>query len=193
MVIIFPSQGRDGSSILLTRSLIFFMKLLIAFIILLALFQPTVASNFAIGSVVPNFLLSFLIALAFLKNFRQSVVYAFLGGLLLDLIVGWPFGLILLAFILIVALVNFISSDFLETTNLAIVAGIGFSAALAYFLLIEVLLKLANLLKLTDLSSDFFHNFFYLGFPSAIYNSILIILFYLGIKKLEEKRKNFKI
>ena len=173
--------------------LIFFMKWLIAFIIiLLALFQTSVASNFAIGSIVPNFLLSFLIALAFLKNFRQSIAYAFLGGLLLDLIIGWPFGLILLAFILIIALVNLISSDFLETTNLAIVAGIGFSASLAYFLLIEIILKSANLLKLTDLSSDFFHVFFHIGFPSAIYNSFLIILFYLGIKRLE-KNRNFKV
>lgn len=166
------------------------MKWLIIFIIiLLVLFQLSVASNFAIGSVVLNFLLSFLIALAFLKNFRQSVAYTFLGGLFLDLIIGWPFGLILLAFILIIALVNFISSDFLETANLAIVTGIGFSAVLAYFLLIEVLLKSANLLKLTDLSSDFFYNFFHLGFPSAIYNSFLIVLFYLGIKRLEEKLK----
>jgi rod shape-determining protein MreD len=164
------------------------MKWLIIFIIiLLALFQLSVASNFAIGSVVPNFLLSFLIALAFLKNFRQSIAYAFFGGLLLDLIIGWPFGLVLLAFILIIALVNFISSDFLETANLAIVAGIGFFAALTYFLLIEVLLKSANLLKLTDLSPDFFHIFFYIGFPAAIYNSFLIILFYLGIKKLEKR------
>jgi rod shape-determining protein MreD len=170
------------------------MKWLFVFIIiLLVLFQLSVASNFAIGSIVPNFLFSFLIALAFLKNFRQSIACAFLGGLLLDLIIGWPFGLILLAFILIVALVNFISSDFLETTNLAIVAGIGFSAVLAYFLLIEVLLKSANLLKLTDLYSDFFHNFFYISFPSAIYNTFLIVLFYLGIKRLEEKRKTFKI
>jgi rod shape-determining protein MreD len=167
-------------------------RLIIFIIILLVLLQPSAASNFSIGSVVPNFLLSFLIALAFLKNFRQSITYAFFGGLLLDLIIGWPFGLILLAFILIIALVNFISSDFLETANLAIVAGIGFSAVLVYFLLIEVLLKSANILKLTDLSPDFFYNFFHLGFPAAVYNSFLIVLFYLGIKKLE-KRNFFKV
>jgi rod shape-determining protein MreD len=164
------------------------MKYLLIFIIIfLILIQSSVASNLAIKLVVPNFLLSFLIALCLFKNFQQSIGYAFFGGLFLDLIIGWPFGLITLSFILTIALVKFVFSNFLETTNLAIVAGVGFAAVLIYYLSIEILLKSANLIKLTDLSSDFFYNIFHLGFPAAIYNTFLIVLFYLGIKKLEKR------
>ena len=164
------------------------MKWLIIFIIIfLVLIQSSVASNFAIKSIAPNFLLSFLIALAFFKNFQQSVGYAFFGGLFLDLIIGLPFGLITFGFVLTIALVNFIFSNFLAARNLLIIAGLGFAAILFYFLSVEILLKLANLIKLTDLSSDFFYNILHLGFPSAIYNTFLIVLFYLGIGRLENR------
>jgi len=161
--------------------------LLICIIILLVIFQLSIASYFAIRSITPNFLLSFLIALAFLKNFKESVIYAFFGGLFLDLIIGWPFGLIIISFILTIALVNFVISNFLVTSNLLIIIGVGFAAVLFYFFSIEILLKTANLMNLTDLSSDFFYNFLHLGFPSALYNTFLIVLFYLGIKRIENR------
>jgi rod shape-determining protein MreD len=163
--------------------------LLIFIIILLVLFQSSVADDLVVKSAVPNFLLSFLIAFSLLKNFRESIACAFFGGILLDLIVGWPFGLITLSFILTVGLANFLISNFLQTENLAVIAGFSFAVVLFYFLLNGILLKSANFLKLTELSPDLFYNFIHLGLPSAVYNIFLIVLFYLGIKKLEKNQK----
>lgn len=104
-------------------------------VVLAAALSQVVVSQFGpLSGLKPDFVLVMVATAGLLLSFRQAVVLAILGGLLLDLFSGMPFGFITLVLILIVVLVRLPSRDLVEVNPLVCMVIIALSTGVYYSL-----------------------------------------------------------
>lgn len=66
----------------------------------IALLQTTLAPYFSFMGATPEFMLLAVVSWSLLRGGREGAIWGFLGGLMLDLLSGGPFGAILLPLVL---------------------------------------------------------------------------------------------
>jgi len=110
----------------------------------LIILQMTFIPQSFFYQVIPNIVLSFLIASVLLGKIRSVFIMAFLAGLILDITSGLPFGVITASLILAVFTVNALSSKFLKSPEFFILAPIGFLGVAVYNLALLILANISN-------------------------------------------------
>ena len=146
-------------------------------IVIALVLQVLVAPLFPIGSAVPSFLAPFVIVLAILRNPDSCYGYAFVVGLVADLLTSTPVGLTSLLLLLASALLGRLF-EVLDKSTIVMPA-----IAIVITCLVMEVVKLVVLLLIGYQGSplDFFLQ---ACLPSAIANSVIGIVYYLVFSKL---------
>jgi len=147
-----------------------------------ALVQVTLLSQVSLLGAQPDLVLLAIVAWGLLRGSAEAMVWAFFGGLLLDLFSGGPLGAMTLA-LLVAAFVagrrwgRELGSSFLQLILLAL--GLCF----AYHVLLLLILSW------TGLSVDWAHNLSHVAAPSALLNAVLAPVVYQPLTWLDRRTR----
>lgn len=164
------------SGFLIRKSIIPMRHFFIIFSLLLAVvLQATVVSFLSVRGITPNLALVLIFIFVVLGGFERVWVYVLLTGLFLDLFSGLPFGLFSASLVAATYFINWLRSSI--SLELKFVGGTGM-VVLGVFVFNLFLNILAALLHLEPV-----FNFDFLLW-SALYNLLITILIFNGIKKI---------
>ena len=107
----------------------------------LALVQSTLLPLIAILGVQPDLVLLAVMSWTLLRGLVEGLVWAFVGGLWLDLLSGGPFGLSSLVLVLVVFLLSLLEASLFRehiVLVMMIAIGIGLSHGVLYLLLLRL-------------------------------------------------------
>lgn len=136
------------------------------FLILVSLLQSTLSPRIQVGSVWPDFLLLAVMSWALLRRTDEALGWAFVGGLLIDLTSGGPFGASAIGLMVVVLIAGAtVASVFRDRTIMPIVAA--FIGTLAFHAV-----YLAAML-LFGYRVDGPDALIRVVIPSAVYNAVL--------------------
>jgi rod shape-determining protein MreD len=110
---------------------------------MLALLQSTILPYTAILSVWPNLMLLVVVSWTLLRGLSEGLVWAFVGGLWLDLLSGGPFGVSALALVLVASLVSLLEAS-LFREHIVLVMLIVVGASLLHGIFHLLLLRLGH-------------------------------------------------
>ena len=154
--------------------------LAVPFLLLVSLLQSTLSPRLQIGAVWPDFLLLVVMSWALLRRANEALLWSLLGGLIVDLVSGGPFGGTVMALIAVTAVASLMANGaFQGRTILPVVAA--FVATLAF----HGVYVLAMLL--VGQRVDGLDALLRIALPSAVYNSALS-LFVFGIMTAVDRR-----
>jgi rod shape-determining protein MreD len=166
------------------RDVLYYLMPLLLFIA--ALLQSTLLVRMEVGSVKPDLVLILVIVGTLIYGAKNGVVWAFVGGLALDLLSGGPFGsssLALIAAAVVASPGHRTLSRFNAFVPLAAAAlgtlayGVTYIAALA-FVEVTVALPFFSGLNLTpvDYRLDFLPTLQYVVLPAMAYNTLVVLV-----------------
>lgn len=147
-----------------------------------ALVQVTLLSQVSLLGAQPDLVLLAVVAWGLLRGSAEAAVWAFFGGLLLDLLSGGPLGAVTLS-LLVVAFVagrqwgRELGSPFLQLVLLAL--GLCFAY---HFLLLLIL-------SWTGLSVGWAYNLLHVAAPSALLNGVLAPIVYQPLAWLDRRTR----
>ena len=118
------------------------IALKILLILILAVGQVALMTKFSIFGAIPNLVLVFAIALVIKNRFRDGLLVAFLGGLILDLSSSLWFGFYLFFMLVIIVAINFLLLRTIPAPNNLIVFFIYFASFLFLNLMIFLFARL---------------------------------------------------
>ncbi len=147
---------------------------------LVALSQATVAGHFAIGGNTPGLVLIAVIDWGILRGTDEGMLWAFFGGLCLDIFSGWPIGTSTVALVIVASLVSLGEGTFMRTHALVPIATV-FAATLLYYAI--ALFTLES----TQQPVSWIAEFRMAILPVAIYNAAINIPGYWLMKRLESR------
>lgn len=136
---------------------------------LAALIQATVLSQVRVFGGQPDLVVIIVLGWAIIDQGLEGVVWAFIGGLFLDLLSGAPAGLSSLALIPVAVIVGLTEAQVYRTNailTLALTAG----GALAYHIIYLILLQ-----YLGGLPVPWITGLWYVTLPSVLFDVILIL------------------
>lgn len=110
-----------------------------------------------------NLMLVIILIWAMTKETKKVLVWALVGGLFLDLLSGLVFGRIILSLVICAYLVNLIAEKVFKEANLWTKTTLAFTTSLVYNLVVN---------------SSFSVFSIYLAWPEAIFNTILVLIFF---------------
>lgn len=150
-----------------------FLTILLIFFI--SFFQVTFSPKIALFSSLPNFILIFAILDVFQKDFKKAILWALLGGFLLDIFSSNPF-LNMISLFLIVFLAHSIFLRYFERENFYLFLSYCFLASLLNDFLLFVLSYFSRfkmsfdpkILLLNGLYTTFFGIFLYFIYANLI-------------------------
>jgi rod shape-determining protein MreD len=154
------------------RGLLYY--LMVPLLLLAALLQSTAANRLEIGGVKPDLVLLLIISGSLIYGSRPSVVWAFVGGLCLDVFSGGPLGSSSLA-LMSAAVVAGIGHRTLSRYNLLVPIGITLLGSFAYSVTYMGILALLNALQVVRHSLPLVSTVQYIVLPAALYNAILMV------------------
>ena len=136
-------------------------------LILLAVFQPTLVRELAIWGIAPNLFLCFIVMTGFFRGKTEGAVCGMIFGLVYDLMIGRIIGVSSLSYLYIGFAAGFLSERFFSggkrLAGTVTVAAGTLAAALIYYL--------ARLMVRGDIG--FVTAIFRTAFPEAIYNAVV--------------------
>jgi rod shape-determining protein MreD len=140
--------------------------LAVPFIIFVSLLQSTLSPRIQIGSVWPDFLLLAVMSWALLRRTDEALVWAFAGGLLVDLLSGGPFGASAIGLMVVVLIASAtVAGVFRDRTIMPIIAA--FVGTLAFHgVYVAAMLLFGQRV-------DGLNALFRIALPAAIYNAVL--------------------
>jgi len=157
-----------------------FYYLMIPLLALAALLQSTVLTHMAIRGVKPDLVLLLVLIGTLLYGPRASLVWAFLGGVFLDIFSGGPMGSSSLA-LMAAALVAGIGHRTLSRYHLLVPIGAAVLGTIAYGVTylgtLMILDRMAEILNIELLQRDipFWSTLQVVLAPAVLYNTILMI------------------
>lgn len=157
-------------------------KLLIGALIMTVL-QVLFAPVITINSIVPNFMLAFVIACAVATPDENHLVFAFIMGLLYDLISGGPVGGMAFACVVVSFIVSLVLSK-IPVNNL----GISIVAIIVAILVVEFIYGLFQIGLYVDVT--FLDILTYRVLPCTMYDIILGIIMFPIMVKISMPRLN---
>ncbi|KXK18460.1 MAG: rod shape-determining protein MreD [Chloroflexi bacterium OLB15] len=145
-------------------------------LVLAAIIQVTFVPQIRLLGGEPNFVMLLVISYAVRARLEESVVWAFIGGLLLDLMTSLPTGASVVSLLLIVFLIDQIRSQ---------LAGVGFLAIIGLVIAGTLTMQFVAL-ALTILSGynvRLFETLSYVVLPSIAYNLVLVWPVYFFVRR----------
>lgn len=139
--------------------------------------QIIFAPPLTLFSVVPNFIVAFVVVLAIMRRPDSTYGYAFVLGLIADLLAQTPVGLTSLLLLIATFAVSRIF-EVLDNTNLSM-SLIGIALTLLAFELVFMIV-----LMVLGYSGSFFELLVQRALPSTIYNSIIAIVMFFIMRRL---------
>jgi rod shape-determining protein MreD len=144
------------------------LQLGIPLTLLAALLEATVLPRLRIFGGQPDLVLIIVLTWAILDRDREAMVWAFVGGLWLDLFSGVPLGISSLILVPIVYLVGLTEAR-MYRTNIVLPLVLGVIGIWAYHLLFLLALRF-----LADMPLPWSQVFFYVTLPSGFFDLVLI-------------------
>lgn len=135
---------------------------------LAAVLQSAVFNNIRILNGRPDLVLLILICIALYARIRPALIFAFLGGLFLDLLSGLPLGVTSIQLVLVVFVLSFTENRFWQT-NILVVETITLAASMMFHLLG------AGISLISGSSISFTDAFTRIILPSTFLNLIFIL------------------
>ena len=160
-----------------------------------ALLQSTTANRLAIVGVKPDLVLLIVLIGTLVYGLRPGLVWAFIGGLFLDIFSGGPMGSSSLA-LMAATLVAGLGHRTLSRYNLMVPVGVVIAGTLVYSLVyIGILYGLDALSNLTGLIAfrhpvPIWATFQYVIAPSMLYNAILMLFFTPLLNRIPESQES---
>lgn len=108
--------------------------LFIILVLFLTIIQTSFLPHFELLSSVPNLILVFVVSWCILKNYKNGLLSAVLGGFLLDLFSSTFFGINMISLTVTMILIYIIISNFVDMNNIYTRIGIISLATLFYYL-----------------------------------------------------------
>lgn len=147
---------------------------------LTALFQASVAGHFAIGGNIPGLVLILVIDWGILRGTDEGMLWAFVGGLCLDVFSGWPIGTNTVSLVIVASLVSLGEGTFMRTHALVPIATV-FAATILYYAVALFILES------TQQPVAWMTEFRMAVLPVAIYNALINIPGFWLVKRLENR------
>jgi rod shape-determining protein MreD len=147
---------------------------------ILALLQATLGARVEIGGVLPGLVLLAVVNWGILRGMDQGMMWAFFGGLLLDVFSGWPLGTNTVALVIVASLVSLGEGTFIRTHAILPLATV-FAATVLYYLIVFFVLES------TQHPVDWLAGMRSIVLPTAAYNAILNVAAFPLIRRLEDR------
>lgn len=157
----------------MNRGLLFY--LMVPLLLVAALLQSTTFTRLSVAGVKPDVVLLLVIISTLLYGGRLGVVWAFAGGLALDLFSGGPMGSSSLA-LMAAALVASLGHRTLSRFNLFVALGACVVGTLAYALVYVAVLGGLNTLGLWSSSLPLLPTIELVVVPALVYNTALMLV-----------------
>ena len=148
-------------------------------VIVILVLQTTVLDFIKVFNVEPNILLVFVVCIALLRGNVEGAVLGLFSGLALDMIAGTTIGFYALLGMYLGFTAGSVNKG-LYKDNLLVVVFFTFLFTFAYEILVFILKVLLPSGNITEL----FYSLRYIILPEAIYNSLLSVLKYIFVIKL---------
>jgi rod shape-determining protein MreD len=133
---------------------------------ILALLQCTLVPHFGVRGVVPSIVLIAVIDWGILRGMDEGLIWAFLGGLSLDVFSGWPIGTNTVALVVVTSVVSLGEGTFMRTHSLVPIATVLGATVLYYGICLFIL-------QSTQQSVDWPSALRSIVLPIALYNAVL--------------------
>jgi rod shape-determining protein MreD len=134
-----------------------------------ALIQGSVLSQLRVFGGQPDLVVLIVLAWSALDAGQEGMVWAFFGGLFLDLLSGIPLGISSLALVPLAFIIGLTEAQVYRTNILLLLVLLG-GGALAYHLIYMFLLRF-----IINYPLSFQTGFFYITLPSILFDLILIL------------------
>jgi rod shape-determining protein MreD len=144
----------------------------------LALFQTSLMTHIAVNGAIPGIILLAVVDWGILRGPDQGMLWAFIGGLGLDLFSSWPFGTSTVALVIVASLVSLGGGTFIRTHSLLPPAAV-FAATILYYLIAFFILESVHH------PVDWLEALRGAVFPIAVYNAVLNIPVFWLLRRLE--------
>lgn len=147
---------------------------------LLALLQVSLAGHFSVRGVVPSIVLIAVVDWGILRGPDEGMMWAFFGGLGLDVFAEWPIGTATVSLVVVASIVSIGGGTFIRTHALlppaaVFVASILFNAIVLF------------ILESTQHPVDWVGAVRGIVLPAALYNALLNIPGYWLMRRLESR------
>ena len=164
------------------------MRNFIGFIILLlaVIIQVSFLPHLTVLNLAPNLVLALLIIWAFLRPPEQSVIWAIIGGLFLDIFSVSTFGTFTLLCVLITFSISFIKKNFISDINFLFKILIAFLGFLSFNIVYFLINKLLVLVHLESTALNTIDYLFKITPLEIFYSLIIFIILLKPLEKLNE-------
>ena len=146
----------------------------------LALLQTSLVGHFAVRGILPSIVLIAVVNWGILRGMDEGMLWAFVGGVCLDALSGWPFGTNTLALVVVASVVSLGESTFMRTHALLPLATV-FAATILFYLVALFILES------TQHPVDWIPAVRDVVLPAAIYNAVLNLVLFRLIQRLEDR------
>lgn len=147
---------------------------------LVALAQVSLAHHLSVGNALPGLMLIVVVDWGILRGTDEGMLWAFIGGLCLDIFSGWPIGTSTVALVIVASLVSLGEGTFMRTHALVPIATV-FAATILYYAVALFILES------TQQPVAWLTEFRIAVLPVAIYNAIINIPGFWLMKRLENR------
>lgn len=147
---------------------------------LVALLQVSVVQHVSLRGVLPSIMLILIVDWGILRGTDEGMLWALLGGVIIDSMSGWPFGTSTVALVTVAWAVSLGEGTFIRTHALLPMATV-FGATVLYFLVAFFILLS------TQHSIDWLAAMRDTVLPAAIYNAVLNIPGFWLVQRLEHR------
>jgi rod shape-determining protein MreD len=169
----------------MNRGLLFY--LMIPLLLLLALLQSTAAGRLQIGQVKPDLVLLMVIVGTLLYGGRAGVLWAFVGGVALDLFSNGPLGASSLA-LMAAALVASLGHRPLSRFNILVPLSAAALGTLAYAAVYLAILAVFNSMAWIERPMPFLDAMRYIVMPATLYNTAIMLLLLPLLNRMPESQ-----
>lgn len=149
--------------------------LLIPLLGLVALLQTTLVPALQAFNAVPNLVLIVVVGYTMEYGSQRGLMWAFIGGLWLDLLTGTPLGVSAIALIIVVSVVGMVSSN-LFRGHVVILALGGLLAGVLYGVIVVAILTLVGRPTVWP------EAIVGVILPNAVYNAVVLPILYPGVR-----------
>jgi rod shape-determining protein MreD len=147
---------------------------------LLTLLQVGVAGHLAIEGVIPGLVLVTVVNWGILRGTDEGMLWAFIGGLCLDVFSSWPLGTSTVALVIVASLVSLGEGTFMRTHALLPIGTVFLATALYYGIAMFILAS-------TGQTVDWPAALSAVALPAALYNAVLNIPGFWIVRRLEDR------
>ncbi len=143
-------------------------------LVVVVVLQSTLVPIIRIGGGGPDLLLMVVLSWTMLAGLEEGLIWAMVGGILQDLVIGLPTGTTALALVILAGLTSFVFGP-VGSGNLVIPPIVLAVGTVLYELLLGITLAVLGRLSVMGQVADINYVLTYITLPTLMYNVILIL------------------